>query len=489
MPTLRPYQGEVYRQLCESAGKQESPLVALTTGAGKTVIGSAVARGTHAKGNRSLWLVHRRELVTQAVEHMHAQGLEAGVIMAGETARPGAPVQVASIQTLIRRELPEDIQVLQYDEAHHSLADSSVKLLGKLRQRVRFVCGYTATPCRTNGGSLRPAGWTQILEGPSTSSLIEQSYLAGFDYYAPSDVDMSGVKVSAGDYQKRAAEGRMRPLTGKAVEHYKRYLDGRRSLVFAVTVAHSEQLAASFLEAGIPAIHCDAKTPKADRDEAIQRFRQGEILVFSSVGLVDEGFDLPECDGAIMARPTKSLVFHRQACGRTLRPKEGGRRAVIIDMAGNVERLGLPDEPVAWSLDGKAASSEKKPYRICPACRAVVPVGQATCPLCGHEAAKGEGRRIRTREGDMRKVGGSPRVRATARVCTQTHAYDYYSMLLRARGNGFKLKAASVEFVRKFHWWPVGYELRRLERKAMEGCPHLRYEGGRCRFCGMTKTW
>ena len=46
-------------------------------------------------------------------------------------------------------------------------------------------------------------------------------------------------------------------VVGNCVSHYRKYAEGRRTAVFAVSVAHGEQIAAEFNAAGIPAASID----------------------------------------------------------------------------------------------------------------------------------------------------------------------------------------------------------------------------------------
>jgi superfamily II DNA or RNA helicase len=82
------------------------------------------------------------------------------------------------------------------------------------------------------------------------------------------------------------------------------------------------------------------------------QFRDRQIQVLTNCALFDEGLDIPSLDGVILARPTQSLSRFLQMVGRALRPCEGKDRAIIIDLAGNYERLGMPDDLRVWTLDG-----------------------------------------------------------------------------------------------------------------------------------------
>ena len=133
---LRPYQQLALDEL--RAHWRDNPLLTMPCGAGKTVVAAHVMRGSAARGRNSLFLVHRRELVEQAVARLHALGLDPGIIMAG--VRPKlSRIQVASVQTLANRETPEaDIVIV--DEAHHVTADSWASVLDCYPDSIRLGC-------------------------------------------------------------------------------------------------------------------------------------------------------------------------------------------------------------------------------------------------------------------------------------------------------------------------------------------------------------
>lgn len=130
--TLRPYQTEALEAIekAESAGMNRQ-LIQMATGLGKTVLFSELIR---RRGGRALVLVHRDELITQALEKLHAVApeLEVGVVKA-KSDEVCAEVVVASIQTLARRKRRErivpDFTTIVVDEAHHSAAPSYVEVL------------------------------------------------------------------------------------------------------------------------------------------------------------------------------------------------------------------------------------------------------------------------------------------------------------------------------------------------------------------------
>ena len=374
---LRPYQQRALDEL--RAHWRSNPVVALPTGSGKTVLAAHVIRGATARGKNCLFLVHRRELVDQAVSRLRALGLQPGVIMAG-VAPTMSRVQVASIQTLARRDSPEaDIVIV--DEAHHTCAESWSAVLDEYPNALRV--GLTATPFRTDGQGLG-AFFGHIIAPVTVQQLVDDGTLIAPVVYAPPGPSLDGVRTVAGDYNQGQLAAVMAPLTGDIVEHWKKHALGMRTVCFAVNVAHSKAIVARFEAAGIPAEHIDGKTHRDTRADALRRLAMGDTLVLANCNLVSEGWDLPALDAAILARPTKSLGLHIQQIGRVMRAHPGKSQAVVLDHAGNHHRHGMVTDPIEYSLEGKPARPPVHSHKQCPKCYLIVGVLVSVCPDCGH---------------------------------------------------------------------------------------------------------
>lgn len=145
MKTLRPHQERAITGLRQSLAQgSKRPMLALPTGAGKTFIAASVIKMALAKGNRVTFCVPAVSLIDQTVEEFYKEGItEIGVIQADHPMVDyGKPVQIASIQTLQRRGVPEtDLVVI--DEAHKML--KVVKGWMDMDPNVPFI-GLSATP-------------------------------------------------------------------------------------------------------------------------------------------------------------------------------------------------------------------------------------------------------------------------------------------------------------------------------------------------------
>lgn len=442
---LRPYQTtliECARVHMRRGAK--SILITSPTGSGKTLLTAYMLREAAARGKRSLFLVHRRELVLQSVEAFRAMGLEPGVIAAGFPPNPTAPVQIASVQSLARRDCPP-AELVVWDEAHHIAARTWTAL--RARYPEAHHIGLTATPERTDGRGLAEHFET-LLQGPEVADLIEDGYLSPFRYYAPGGIDTTGIKRRVGDFERGAlASAADKPtITGSAVEHYQRLCPTARAIVFCVGREHADHVAAQFQQQGIPARCVDGNTPEEERDEAIASFKEGRVKVLTNCEIFTEGFDVPAVEAAILLRPTQSLGLFLQMCGRALRPAVGKTHALILDHAGNVERHGLPDETRAWDIRGRASRGGGQvddpglTIRICPVCYAALRAPTSACGACGASVPE-KPRKVSLTAGQLREIKAAEAARlreeARRRRKEQGQAGTLEDLLAIARERGY----------------------------------------------------
>jgi superfamily II DNA or RNA helicase len=362
------------------------------TGSGKTTIFAYAASQAAAKGNSTLILAHRAELVRQASATLDRFGVAHGLIVPGAE-MTNALVQVASVPTLVRRlaRLDWAPDFIVVDEAHHATRDT-----GHGRILAHFdgakVLGCTATPARLDGQGLGLAvgGFfdAPLVLGPTVRELVEQGHLSRPVVYAPPGrPDLSGIRSRAGDFDKGALAAAVdKPtITGDAIEHYRRLAAGAPSIAFTVSIAHAVHVADAFREAGYQAASIDGTLSDSDRRQRIEDLGAGRLNVLTSCELIGEGVDVPIVAAALLLRPTKSLALYLQQVGRALRPSPGKDRALILDHVGNVHRHGLPDAEREWTLNSertRKAKPQPPSIRECPACYATHHPAPR-CPCCG----------------------------------------------------------------------------------------------------------
>lgn len=349
-----------------------------------------IARRTTKNNNRVMFLIHRKEVLQQAVKTFNNQDVNPDLLTAG------------MVQTLTRRvdKLPIP-DVILVDEAHHALAKSYQRILNKFPQAIVLL--FTATPHRTGRVQLDRIA-DDIIVGQSIHELTEKGFLAPFRYFQPpGDFDSKLLKRgSTGDFTNDSMQQAMSTkIFGHIVKQYKRIADGMQAVVYTYSVDSAIKIANEFNSEGISAIEVDGTTSKERRTVAVRKFRDQEIKILVNVNLFTEGVDLPDIDCVIMARPTASLALYLQFSMRCLNPRPG-KTAIIIDHANNFKSFGYPDDDRDWKQAIKSGKQKSKTLLkdpglsivTCDYCFAVVKASEVKdgkCPICGkpikvHEA-------------------------------------------------------------------------------------------------------
>ena len=349
-----------------------------------------IARRTTENNNRVMFLIHRKEVLAQAIKTFKEQGVKMSLTTMG------------MVQTLTRRvdKLPIP-DVILVDEAHHALARSYQRILKQFPKAIVLL--FTATPHRTGPTQLDQIA-DDIIVGQSIHELTDKGFLAPFRYFQPpNDFDSKLLKRgSTGDFTSESMQEAMSTrIFGHIVKQYKRIASGMQAVVYTYSIDSAHKIAAEFNEAGISARSVNGKTPQDMRDHIVRMFRDQRIKILVNVNLFTEGVDLPNVDCVIMARPTASLALYLQFSMRCLNPRPG-KTAIIIDHANNFKTFGYPDDDRDWK---KAIQSGKQKSKslltdpglsiiTCDYCFAVVKASEVKdgkCPVCGkpikvHEA-------------------------------------------------------------------------------------------------------
>ena len=349
-----------------------------------------IARRTTNNNKRVMFLIHRHEVLDQAVKTFNEQGVNPDLLTAG------------MVQTLTRRaDKLKKPNVILVDEAHHALAKSYQRILSKFPKAIILL--FTATPHRTGRQQLDQIA-DDIIVGQSIHELTDKGFLAPFRYFQPpNDFDNKLLKRgSTGDFTNESMSQAMSTkIFGHIVKQYKRIAPGMQAVVYTYSIDSAIKIAAEFNSEGISAVEVDGTTSKEKRDLAVQKFRDQEIEILVNVNLFTEGVDLPNVDCVIMARPTASLALYLQFSMRCLNPRPG-KTAIIIDHANNFKTFGYPDDDRDWKQAIKSGRQKSKSLLkdpglsivTCDYCFAVVrasEVKDGKCPICGkpikvHEA-------------------------------------------------------------------------------------------------------
>lgn len=334
MSVLRQYQIEAVEGVRGHwiAGCRNVCLVA-PTGAGKTCMGEELVDGT----DPVLWVAHRRELINQTHRRLAARfGSSAvGRIMPGTYPSPRARIQVATVQTLLARELVPPAKVIALDEAHHYAA-ADWRALVDLYPNAR-VFGLTATPERGDGEPLGDI-FGEMVIASTYSKLVADGYLVPARVLRPD-------KALGND------------LAQDPVDAWLKHSEGSSTFMFCARVVDARAWAQRFRDAGVMADVIHAKTPRAEREDIMARFVRGHVRVIVNVNVMTEGVDVPEARTIILARAFGHVGGYLQAAGRGLRSAKDKPDMILLDLVGASIRHGLPTDDRAYSLDGRPISA------------------------------------------------------------------------------------------------------------------------------------
>lgn len=412
----RQYAEKAIAYLRTALPKHKRVIAVSPTGSGKTVIAAQLIK-REQRWRRVLFLDHRYELVDQAYRTLTDLGIDTGVMMASDQEihgsvriNPKARVQVGSVQTIDARGVPPGIDLIIFDEAHRTMADSY--------QRIAAMCpraqilGITATPCRLDGKGLGDF-YRDMLVIAKPSRLYEDKYLSKpRTYSAPPDVlarlasELKGVRSHGGDYTPKALSDAVdkKFLIGRVVEETLRLAPSVPKVVFASSVKHSQRLTQEFRRKGISVAHLDGTTSPEVRAEILSSLRVGRVEVVCNVDVLSEGWDLPALGAVVVARPTKSLVRFLQMVGRVQRTFHG-KKPIVIDHGANVQRLDvLPGQDIDWNLEAGRETREGvwSRVKVCSVCQSCIPEGCRVCPDC--DAAQPKTAREERQEVDAKLI-------------------------------------------------------------------------------------
>lgn len=390
----------------------------LATGGGKSIVSSDIILDGHRDGLTEVIMAHRNELVGQMSMHVARRGIPHRIIGSSKTVsgiiqdhrtefgrsfvNPDAKCSVGSVQTIVSRldqlrQWGAQVDRFTGDEGHHFLRENMWGKAARLFTNARGLL-VTACPQRADGaglGSHADGIVDAMVVGPPMRELIDIGALSDYEIVIPqTDFEIGDDAVTqGGDYspKKMRDASKRSHIVSDAVIEYQKWTNGKKAICFATDVETANDIAARFNAVGIVAASVSAKTDEGVRRDMIRRFRDGRLLVLVNVDLFDEGFDVPDCEVVIMARPTASLNKFLQMFGRGMRRSPGKAFGIVIDLVSNVLRHGLPDRPRVWTLDRRDKRAKKAPdpdeiaLTACRECSRPYERCLPRCPYCGAE--------------------------------------------------------------------------------------------------------
>ena len=359
--SLRYYQFENKLKIYNEWQNCKSVMLQMPTGTGKTrlfvsIVNDILACRMHDGIVPSvLLLVHRKELVNQIAETLASYGQKFGIIQAGAEESRFCHIQVASIQTLVRRLQRWGrvrFEFIIIDEAHHTPSPTYMKILDAFSDSK--LLGVTATPHRLDYWGFAHI-FDKLIVSPDPMEFIKSGFLSNYDYYSvppecPIIDEINAIPIEKGDFAKDSLIRLLDcgSIRSQVVDSYMKYGCGKKAIVYTINKAHNKHLCEEYQKSGINAVTIDCDTPQSERKQLLDEFKKGKIQIICNVNILSEGFDCPDVEVVQITRPTYSLSLYLQQVGRGLRVSPGKDKSVFIDNVGSYLRFGLPSEHRNW---------------------------------------------------------------------------------------------------------------------------------------------
>ena len=398
---LRPYQEVAVSSAYDALDKHSNTIVVAPTGAGKTIMLSALVGQRHNKNKKVLVLQHRDELVSQnKKKFLKVNPSIKTSIVDGTQKNWRGDVIFSMVQTISRdKNLDKlrSIDMLVIDESHHAAARTYKKVIRKVRSDNpnSEIVGFTATPNRGDRQGLRDI-FTNCCHQIEVATLIREGFLVPVKAYVV-DVgvqnELNDVRKTVDDFDMSAVESIMNKkiINQKVVEEWMSKASDRKTVVFCSTIIHAEDLLEEFVNRGIKANIVTSETPRDNRKRILKDLEFGDTQVVVNVAVLTEGFDAPPVSCIVLTRPCSYKSTMVQMIGRGLRtidpelyPNIIKKDCIVLDFGTSILTHGSIDETV--DLDGRDPSEiGEAPQKTCPSCQATVPLNVRECPMCGFE--------------------------------------------------------------------------------------------------------
>jgi superfamily II DNA or RNA helicase len=362
------------------------------TGAGKTYLGLRVCNEAVQKGKRAVFLCDRTTLINQTSSVADSYGMyEHGIIQAKHwRRRPNELFQIASVQTIAKRNYFPQVDVLVVDEAH-----TTYKAWTEFANNTKAaVIGLSATPFTAGLGKI----FTNLVNATTMYELTQIGVLVPMRIFSCHRPDMTGAEIKGGEWTDKAAEERGMEIVGDVVKDWRKFGENRKTIVFGSTIKHCEELCRQFIDNGVMAAVFTSETTDKERELLLNEYRKPNthLKVLISVEALAKGFDVPDVGCICDARPLrKSLSTAIQMWGRGLRssPNTGKKDCFLLDFSGNIIRFfedfndiyfdGLDALDAGEKLDKTARTKEEFETKGCPRC-GHTPFHKR-CMACGYE--------------------------------------------------------------------------------------------------------
>ena len=401
---LRPYQKIAVDDASIALTKHKNTIVVAPTGAGKTIMLSALVGKRYKKGKKVLVLQHRDELVRQNRTKFSKVNpkITTSVVDGSEKDWSGETI-FSMVQTLSRPNNLEnmcDFDMVVVDESHHAIAETYTRIIDRVKEANNSVeiVGFTATPNRGDRKGLRSI-FNNCSHQIEITTLIREGFLVPPKTFVV-DVgvrqELENVRKTISDFDMGEVERIMnkRAINERIVQEWQEKAIGRKTVVFCSTIIHAQDVCDEYRRANIRAELLTGDTPSEERKQILHDLEHGDVQVVVNVAVLTEGFDAPPVSCIVLTRPCSYKSTMVQMIGRGLRtidPEEHPgiikKDCIVLDFGTSVLTHGSLDETV--DLEGsEARGTGAGPEKICPQCESIVPLSSRECPLCGYEFGK-----------------------------------------------------------------------------------------------------
>ena len=356
--------------------KMAPSIIVAPTAFGKSIVIAHIAKGI---GEKVLVLQPSKELLEQNYNKFIFFGGKASIYSASMGQKELGDITYATIGSIINiahkfREM--GVSKIIIDECDRYPREKS----GQLRRfvdgmKATHILGLTATPLKlqSNMGDTGPysklvmltnrsskgAFFKHILHVSQIQDIVKLGYWTpliyqSYDFDTGALVFNSSGAEFTNDSIARAYENQN--IEDKIVKKVREIEDRKSILVAVPTIEQATKLAGRIPMAAV----VTGETPTQDRNRIIEEFRNQKIRVIVQVNVLTVGFDYPELDCLITARPTASISWWYQFVGRGTRIHEKKKNCLVVDFVGSVERFGKvedlyykEDEDGTWELYGE----------------------------------------------------------------------------------------------------------------------------------------
>jgi len=462
MLKLRSHQQEVVDKLREGFKEHRCQILYAPTGFGKTEVAMAIMQEVAKSYQKTAIVLDRVVLIEQTSLRLGKYEIDHGVIQANHWRyRPHLPIQVCSAQTLEKRKIIPDIDLMIIDECHIT-RKGTVDLI-KNNPNLKVI-GLTATPFTNGLGNI----YSNVVGALSTGELIDKGWLTPLKVFIAKEIDMTGVAKVAGEWSADQTTERGMRITGDIVTEWIKktheiFGAPKKTIVFCSGVAHGRDIQEKFKQEGYNFVSISYKEDDDFKRETIEDFSRPDTAIHGLIAtdILTRGFDVSDVLIGVSARPfSKSFSSHVQQLGRVMRPHEGKDFAVWLDHSGNYLRFRndwdkLYEHGVTELKDGvekprTEPTEREKREAHCPSCAGLWTSLNNICDECGFE--RKNPRELQIVPGELTELDVANR-----KLIIDKQKF-YSQVLYYSRSRGYKDGWAANKYKEKFQVWPRGLD-------------------------------